>query len=474
MSLRLFLISLIAALLAASLVLGGMVASFNASRSVQTEMRSAIVVAQQMIRANLANLDWSQDPRRELEGLISSFKGNRHVRVSLIGDGAAVAEPAIEQPPLGKVPVWFVRLLGVTNAAVQIPIVVHGENFGTVLIESDPHNEILEIWDEFGDGLLVLALFFVPTVLLVYFFVGRALRPLDRLAVGLSRIGRGDYSARLDGKLPPELSKLRDSFNRMAGQLAEMAGENQRLNEQLLTLQEEERNEIAHDLHDEIGPFLFAINVDAANITRNIDEGRIGPVRELVQSIVEAVGHMQRQVRSMLRLLRPIGLAEFGLDEAIGNLVEFWRRRYPDIAYEIAISPDSESFGDLIDPVIYRVVQESLSNAVRHSRPTRIRIGIERQQAEDSGETVVVTVADNGQGMVEPAGTGPAGTGVAGTGYGLLGMSERVTAMGGNLTISSRLGEGTAVIARLPYSAARSGSAARPGEEHPLRRAAGS
>jgi two-component system sensor histidine kinase UhpB len=468
MSLRLFLISLIAALLAASLVLGGMVASFNASRSVQTEMRSALAVGQQMIEANLAGLDRSLDPKQDLEELIASFKGNRHLRVSLVGDGAAVTTPTVEEPPLGQVPSWFVRLLGVPSATVRIPVVVNGRNFGTVLMESDPHNEILEIWDEFGDGLMVLALFFVPTVLLVYFFVGRALRPLDRLAIGLSRIGRGDYSARLDGKLPPELSRLRDSFNRMAGQLAEMAGENQRLNEQLLTLQEEERNEIAHDLHDEIGPFLFAINVDAANITRNIDEGRMGPVKELVQSIVEAVGHMQRQVRSMLRLLRPIGLAEFGLDEAIGNLVEFWRRRYPDIAYEIEISPDSESFGDLIDPIIYRVVQESLSNAVRHSRPTRIRVGVESRQADDGGETVVVTVADNGQGMPKPGGPGPTGTGPAGTGYGLLGMSERVTAIGGNLTISSRLGEGTAVIARLPYSAVH------PGEEHPLRRVAGS
>jgi two-component system, NarL family, sensor histidine kinase UhpB len=465
MSLRLFLISLIAALLAASLVLGGMIASFNASRSVQTEMRSALAVGQQMIEANLAGLDRSLDPKRDLEESIASFKGNRHLRVSLVGDGDAVTTPTVEEPPLGKVPSWFVQLLNVPSTTIRIPVVVGGRNFGTVLIESDPHNEILEIWDEFGDGLFVLALFFVATVLLVYFFIGRALRPLDRLAAGLSRIGRGDYSARLDGKLPPELSRLRDSFNRMAGQLAEMAGENQRLNEQLLTLQEEERNDIAHDLHDEIGPFLFAINVDAANITRRIDEGRVGTVKELVQSIVEAVAHMQRQVRSMLRLLRPIGLAEFGLDDAIGNLVEFWRRRYPDIAYEIEISSESESFGDLVDPIVYRVVQESLSNAVRHSHPTRIRVGIEGRRADDSRGAVVVTVADNGQGMAEPTGIGPAGTG-----YGLLGMSERVKAMGGTLTIASRPGQGTAVIATLPYTAEHSGEGRTAG----LKRAIGS
>ncbi len=445
MSLRLFLISLIAAILAASLAVGGVIASFNASRSVETEMRSALAVAQQMIRASLANLDWTQDARPELEGLVGSFKGNRHVRVSLAGDGAAVAAPPVEQPPVGEVPEWFIRLLNVPNVTAQVPIVVHGQNYGTVLIESDPHNEILEIWDELGDSLFVLALFSGPTILLVYFFIGRALRPLDRLAAGLSRIGRGDYDTRLEGRFPPELSRLRDSFNRMAGQLADMAMENQRLNEQLLTLQEEERNEIAHDLHDEIGPFLFAINVDAENIARHVDAGRMPPIRDLVQSIVEAVGHLQRQVRSMLRLLRPIGLAEFGLNAAIANLIEFWRRRYPDIAYEIEMAPDAESFGELIDPIIYRVVQESLSNAMRHSRPTTIRVSVGRRRDNRGNDEVVVVVADNGQGMAEPAGTG----------YGLLGMSERVKAMGGRLTIASRPGEGLTITAALPYPASQ-------------------
>lgn len=445
-SLRLVLILLIALVFVVSLGLGGMLACFNASRSVETEMRSAVVVAGQMIETSINLLGSSKDPVHDLEYLVASFKGNRHVRVSLAGDGAAVATPPVETPPVGEVPQWFVRLLGVPSTTVRIPVAIYGRNYGTIVIETDPHNEILEIWDEFGDSLFVLALFSLPTILLIYLFIGRALRPLDRLAQGLRKIGAGDYSTRLSERLPPELAGLRDSFNRMAGRLAAMASENRRLNEQLLTLQEEERGDIARDLHDEIGPFLFAINVDAANISRHVDEGRLAPIRDLVESIVDAVSHMQKQVRSMLGQLRPIGLAEFGLAEAIENLIDFWRHRYPDIAYELAIAPDAQSFGELLDPTIYRVVQEALSNAVRHGHPGAITVSIEIRAAADGAGAVVVSVADDGQGMAETPGMG----------YGLLGMGERVKAMGGSLAVVSRPGRGLTVTATIPMASAAS------------------
>jgi two-component system, NarL family, sensor histidine kinase UhpB len=146
------------------------------------------------------------------------------------------------------------------------------------------------------------------TILLIYLFIGRALRPLEGLAKALEDIGGGRYRTRIGGRLAPELARLRDSFNRMAARLAAADAENRRLNEQLLTLQERERNELARDLHDEVSPFLFAINVDAASATRLLREGRPAEARKHVQSITDAVRPMQRQVRSMLGRLRPIGL----------------------------------------------------------------------------------------------------------------------------------------------------------------------
>ncbi len=446
MSLRLRLIALIAVVLAASLAAGGGVASLNASRSVQTEMDSAQSVAGQIVVNGIALLESAADPEAGLEHLIAAFKGNRHIRVYLTGETQAVAAPPNEAAMLGEVPAWFVRLLGVSAGRTRIPVTIGGRDYGAVVIETDPHNEILEIWDKFADALLVLALFSGATMILVYFFIGRALRPLERMAGALSRIGAGDYGVRLTGRLPPELSKLRDSFNRMAGQLAEMDAENRRLNEQLLTLQEQERGDIARDLHDEIGPFLFAINVDAANIARQIEEGRPDSIRSIksqVASIGEAVGHMQKQVRAMLGRLRPIGLAEFGLAEAIGNLIGFWHRRYPGIDYRVDIAPEIDGFGEVIDPAIYRIVQECLSNAVRHGRPGTITVSV-RHAGKAGSEDVIVRVCDDGRGM----------TGGEAPGFGLLGMSERVKAMGGTLEIASEPGAGMTVTAVIPLAPA--------------------
>jgi two-component system sensor histidine kinase UhpB len=238
------------------------------------------------------------------------------------------------------------------------------------------------------------------------------------------------------------LSRLRDSFNRMAARLAETDRENRRLNEQLLTLQEQERGDLARDLHDEVSPFLFAINVDAATVARLLEENRATEAREHVRSIADAVRHMQRQVRHMLARLHPIGLAEFGLAEAIDNIVAFWRRRCPEIRYQVTISGECEDLAELAGTTICRIVQESLSNAVRHAGPELITVSIDRDRDAQPGcDEVRIEVADDGRGMREPDRLG----------YGLIGISERVRAIGGRLTLSNRDGGGFSVMAALPY-----------------------
>jgi len=442
LSLRVRLIALVALVFLLSLALGGTVACLNASLSVEREMRAAMTVARQTVEAGIADLGRARDPERELERLVGSFRGNRHVRVAFAGAESMVATPTPDAAPLDRMPGWFVRLMAVPPSRAVLPVDAGGRHYGEITIETVPHNELLEVWNEFGNGVLVLALFSVPTLLLIYLFIGHALRPLGRLAGGLARVGGGDYAVRLDGPLPPELSRLRDSFNRMTAQLAGMSTENRRLNEQLLTLQEQERSDLARDLHDEIGPFLFAINIDAAAIRRQAEAGRQAKIAADAAGIGEAVGHLQRQVKRMLGRLRPIGLAEFGLAAAIEHLVEFWRRRHADVAFRVSVSPEAESRGELIDTTVYRVIQECLSNALRHGRPGMIEIRVASER-DAGGDAIVVTVRDDGGGMA----------GEFGLGYGLLGMGERVRAMGGALSVANDPGAGLAVTARLPLAA---------------------
>jgi two-component system sensor histidine kinase UhpB len=147
----------------------------------------------------------------------------------------------------------------------------------------------------------------------------------------------------------------------------------------------------------------------------------------------------------MLGRLRPIGLAEFGLREAIENLVAFWRRRRPEIRYEVAIAAECADLADVVGTAICRIVQEALSNAVRHAEPKLVTISIERDRDIERGrDEIRLSVADDGLGMRDPDKLG----------YGLIGISERVRAMGGRLSFSNRSGEGFAMIAALPYSPA--------------------
>ena len=210
-----------------------------------------------------------------------------------------------------------------------------------------------------------------------------------------------------------------------------------------MTLQEQERSDLARDLHDEVSPFLFAINVDAATASRLLKEGRAAEAHDQVHLIADAVRHMQHQVRRMLAQLRPVGLAEFGLGEAVENIVAFWRRRRPEIRYEIAISADCENLGELLDTTICRIVQEAVSNAVRHAA-ANLDHYCRRSSPAHGRDEIRVEVADNGVGTPRPHRMG----------YGLVGLTERVRAIGGRLIISSRAEEGFTLQVILPCSAA--------------------
>ncbi|MBV8653022.1 MAG: HAMP domain-containing protein, partial [Alphaproteobacteria bacterium] len=310
---------------------------------------------------------------------------------------------------------------------------------GTIALQADSHNEVGEVWGEFRDAMVIVILFGGPTFLLIHWTLERALRPLGSLSAAFGRIGSGDYGPRLvEAGGPPELAYLTAGFNVMAGRLAAMEAQNRRLNERLLTLLEEERSDLARDLHDEVGPFLFAVNIDVATIRRLIASGEHSEIPERLSAISEAVGHMQKHVKAILGQLRPIGLVEFGLTAAIDNLAKFWRFRHPEIAFIVSVADGTEGFGDPLDTTIYRIVQESLSNAVRHGNPSRIEVEV----SQDAGRTIVARVSDDGTGLAE------AGVDV---GFGLIGMRERVAALGGSLVVENGPGaRGLTVTARLP------------------------
>ena len=131
-----------------------------------------------------------------------------------------IAAPAVEKTQFGGPPGWFVGLFGVALETERILVAAGNRSYGTIVLETDPNNETLEVWGQFTDTLVSLAVFCGLTVLLIYLVIGQALRPLDRLVAALEEIGDGRYRTRISGRLAPELARLRDIFNRMASRLA--------------------------------------------------------------------------------------------------------------------------------------------------------------------------------------------------------------------------------------------------------------
>lgn len=442
MSLRLQLIlSAIAALLV-SLVLVGTLAWWNAARSVTTEMHAALDAGGRIVRNTISQLPATSDDPLYIERLAPAFDGNRHIKVTLRkSDGGAAITSAMART--GQTPPeWFNNLIGVTSETLAIPLPAEAVPYQTVTLETDPRNEVGEVWARARDDMLIMALFCFATILLGRWVVGHALAPLEKLSAGITVIGTGNYGARVEHSGPPEISALAASFNTMAEQLGTLESKNHRLTGQLLTIQEEERADLARDLHDDVGPFLFAVNVDAAAIARDASTKGLPDIAEQVRSIQESVIHMQRHVRAILSRLRPVGLQDVGLEQAVGNLAAFWQRRHADISICVHITADTARLSEAYNAAIYRLIQEGLSNAVRHGQSRTIDVTV----ADIAGD-VVVEVRDDGQGLARPL---PETTTNS---FGLIGMQERVTALGGRLTLANRTdGNGAVVTARLPHA----------------------
>jgi two-component system, NarL family, sensor histidine kinase UhpB len=440
MPLRMRLIALVGLVLLASLACGSVLVGLHAANSVHTELRAALDVGANTIRNGFDDPVRADDRTAGLRHLIATFDGNRHVRATLLDETDRPVATSTLFVPTQDVPGWFRRLIGSDPGAVRIPVPPARDGSAVIVLQADPVNEIGEVWGESRDAVLVITGFALLSALLICAAVGRALRPLEDLSTAFERIGKGDYHGRMPEHGPPELARLASGFNLMGRRLAVVAAQNRRLNERLLKLQAEERAELARDLHDEIGPLLFAVNLTAATIERLTGTDRGDDIPVHVRSIHETVGRIQRHVRAILGRLRPLQNIE--LKTAIDRVVTFWRSRRPDVAFAVMVTVQEDRIDDDMKETIYRVIQEGMSNAIRHGAPTRVQVSI----AQDGDDFIRVEVADDGVGM--PADGKPEREP---TQFGLKGMRERIMAMAGSLSIQrGHDGKGLALVVRLP------------------------
>ncbi len=431
MSLQLRVLGSIAILLVLTLLCGGALLSWHARSLVEVQVRTAFRGAENSVRDTLES---DIQHTVTLRQVVASFEGQRHVRAALVNESGKV----IARSEIGRIedpaPAWFARLMMPPRMSArfninlpQYPCVVE--------LSSDPRSEIADVWDHARDAFVAMLLFCGATMAVVSLAVAYALQFFHRFQTGLQAVSDGGYGARLDTKGPPEFAALARGFNHMVARLEIFSESNQRLQEQIQNVQEEERAGIARDLHDEVGPYLFAIQVDANMVAKSATP----EIRAQGISIRDAALHVQHHVKAILRQLRPLSSLDFGLGPAIADLVAFWSRRHPDIRFErrIAATPGLERTAE---DAAYRIIQESVSNAVRHGKPRLIQIAV-----TDDRDHVLVSVEDDGGGLQQEKSSGMS------LGHmGLLGMEERLNVLGGRLTVEQTPTHGVRIRAILP------------------------
>jgi signal transduction histidine kinase len=248
-------------------------------------------------------------------------------------------------------------------------------------------------------------------------------------------IGLGWLAARRHRKLRAEI----DSHVMTGQRLQRALAANRKLATERIQAEEHERKRLARDLHDELGQYLSLIRLDALQIDESVADS---PNRRHVDSITQGVEHLQRTVRSMMSDLRPVALDDLGLSAALEHCIAIWRDRAAPMRFRLATSGDLDALPEDTALAAYRIIQEGLTNAVRHSRGRSVSLELDVAAGFDKKTELRIRLADDGLGL--PAEPDPAARG-------LRGIRERTELAGGRFTIGQGIGGGAELKVTLPY-----------------------
>jgi two-component system, NarL family, sensor histidine kinase UhpB len=409
----------------------------------EAESASVVKLTTAFVATSLAGMQDSHDPLHDLIALVGNLQNLRHVRVGLVADGDPAVASAFIAAENVKAPAWFRAIAEAPIRVVTVPAVIKQRRLGSLLIVADPSAEIDEVWSTAKAQAVAGAALTLVVLLASSLFIHWALRPLGRAGVTLGRLAAGDYAARVEPSGPPEFVDTCRQINSLAEALADLRAVNGQLLERLLDAQDEERKTIAHELHDQIGPDLFALRAKATMLAARLQKTGDSEAAAAI-SIRDQVETLQSHNRRILARLRPAALEELGLVEALRALVEQWRQDDPNVSLVFSASERVGELGERESLMAYRFVQEALTNAFRHSHASNIEITL----SYDSSDLAVLTRENPLVGLcIRVRDDGRGGAADATPGMGILGMRERVRALGGAIAVSDAPGGGTVVEA---------------------------
>ncbi|HSV69681.1 MAG TPA: histidine kinase [Methylibium sp.] len=424
----------------------------NVGDSVREEVVAANRVAHQLLNRTVY-LQASQGT----EALLAFLHGVGRVRANDIRLFDKDGQQLYQSPPspykAGRdAPVWFARL-------ILPPPSVQSIEFpdGRLVVQADPSRAVLDAWDQFTVLALVALALLVAVNLIVYWVVGRTVRPFGQIVAALGRIEAGHLDVRLLPLPGREAGAIGAAFNRMAAGLGERIEAERRASRAESELSdrralarwidrhlEQERKLIARELHDELGQSVTAIRSLALSVAQRT--AATDPQAEQAAKVIaDESSRLYDAMHGLIPRLAPLVLDAFGLADALRDLAERTRVSQPQVQLEMNVDVAGLELGNEAALALYRATQEGITNALRHGQAQRITVTL---RADDSG--AALDVRDDGSGLAEGWRERAA---AEGDHYGLRWLDERVQALAGRASIDNEPPRGARLQVWVPGGA---------------------
>lgn len=416
------------------LLLGGAIAIWQARQAVEKEVDASIHLALQLITLGMAestSLQHVEDLSR-----FRALRQTRHLSIQLQKpDGQLMHFAGEQQPshPEDMPPAWFIRAVKGDYPKVEHQINTQDGETLTLIIEAQPLDEITEVWQESLGFFSSLSLLTLLSFLVVNLVLNKSLKAIGVIVDALRTIETGQYKHQLPAFSTAEFDNIAKAINHMTVELEKTRQENSDLTQHSLAIQEEERQHLSQELHDEFGQSLTAIKVMAVTASRQTAD-----VVKITATISDICDHLTLVLRSMMQQLHPLVLTELGLKATLEDMVNHWSERNPDLKLSIICGDEVDELDKNIARQIFRVIQECLTNVIRHADAKQVRIDLRVQAAAGK---LFLNVTDDGQGCDMQN---------LNRGFGLRGIKERIKSLAGEVSLDSRPGEGMRISAWIP------------------------
>ena len=425
MSLKSKLLIYINSLLLIATLIGLLTILMVTQKNVREEVLSTMTLAEFAIEQGVKkNPDFYLFQREDSDLGFSELSEIRHLKIQFFNNQDILLEETSNtldeiKPP----PYWFIFLIEKLSEEIffsKINIDQRGEMTGYILIKPEPIYEYAEIWQQIKVGLWIIGAFLILINIVVLILFSHMIKPINKIIEGFEKLEAGNYKSKINRSNILELDIIGKKFNSMINNLRQSNDKIHKLSQNLINVQEQEKSELARDLHDELGQSLTALQAEAASISKSTKKSSRD---DAIFNVIQLSKNMMLSTREIIKKLN-LGLIEdLGFESALIELFENWKRRFKGIKFEYKIEDKAlRKITKQETAHLYRIFQEALTNIAKHSEPKNIKITV---KSLDRGNKTRILISNDGikSNLVNNEGLG------------LIGIAERVDQINGSLEV---------------------------------------